>query len=433
MRLLPPGEHFRSDQTQCLKGRRVIYMEIISASRRVFLTLLIISAGFPLLSNSTMSLSALALGIICIVGPFYASVFAATAIKTAWLESVPRSVFWPSRVIWIVIALGAPAMAAYAAYFYTGRTPLEMLDGNSYLEYQEFFRESLANTSIVQRIPGIVAVFLLKAALMISIYGVFRHEGTQIGIRLAAVIAALSCAYYSQARGTNIEMFEIFVGYVSAICLFRPKLLSLRGVDRKWVLGGAAVAGAFFALFYSRVTGRASLRCFTADICAPYVDDGLNAVETIQYLSYLLSAYFSYGMYFSGSVIEHIYAFSPLDFLSGIGFGARHGSIICGSAIDCGANWESYLSLIVASGGLFLLLATGAALGLSLKMAAVLFTERPAPAQFILFQMLFALILTFFFGNFFVSSANILLLTSAGVVVLLNKLDSGFSGIQARR
>lgn len=390
-----------------------------SVISKALLGFVIASACLPVISRSTMPLLPLSVGALFVVIPFYYLFYIGVVRNWTTVNiGIVANPIGLSRGPWWIYGTTACVVAIAAAQFYTGRSPEDIIFAVgsvdvSYKRYQDYFADNLFGSSIITRLPGILAIAALKYILLISIYRWFlcKKERDKKGRHILLTVSLLSYLYFSEARGTNFEVFEIGVFIFAAAAVFRPRWFSINrsSLWKAVLLIGIGIV--IISLFYSRVTGRAELECYTEEICAWRDPGGSSISERISYIAFLLSGYFSFGMYFLGNAILDAYdGRSWAIFLGGVGFAGNHKDLVCNIIIDCSVNWESDLSLLFAQMGLVPLLFASVIIGRLLRTVIISLIRSEREDVFLLYMILIGTLASMFFGSLLVSSSNIIIL-----------------------
>jgi hypothetical protein len=107
------------------------------------------------------------------------------------------------------------SLSAYVITYYTGMSVgtavLNVYSGESnYYEYQQYFSNSSLSQFSFSKIPAILSFFYVKLVFIFLAYkSVVEGKGKKDSITL--VLTALPVLALSLSRGTNIEIFEIFI------------------------------------------------------------------------------------------------------------------------------------------------------------------------------------------------------------------------------
>lgn len=251
---------------------------------------------------------------------------------------------------------------SYAINFYTGSSILSVISDsiageNLYLSYQNYFREEGVAELSLAKIPAIFGLAITKSIFLFFFSAIFMGSEDK-RLRKIMMLSALPIVLMSLARGTFFEIFEILVvivyGFSLRIKRFRAKYifyLTLLGVS-------------FFFLFMLNTIRRyEDAESYFASTCATanYCFSPLGFVFYLEYAVYLLSTYFSMGVFFLSNYISVIADGNLLTSilpLASTGFSGLMNSglerELCENYLDCRAvwmpeiiSWVSFFGLVV--------------------------------------------------------------------------------------
>ncbi|WP_143129293.1 hypothetical protein [Variovorax sp. PDC80] len=251
---------------------------------------------------------------------------------------------------------------AYAINFYTGSSIFSVITGslageNLYLSYQNYFRDEGVAEFSIGKIPAILGLAATKSIFLFLFASVFLGNEPK-GIRRVMMLSALPIVLMSMARGTFFEIFEILVVVAYGISL------RTRRFKAKYVFYFLAVGISFFVLFilntirrYEDAESYFASSCATLNYCfSPY-----GFAFYVEYAIYLLSTYFSMGIFFlsnyisiifSGNLLSSIFPLASTSF-----FGLMENGLereLCRRYLDCSAvwmpeviSWVSFFGLLI--------------------------------------------------------------------------------------
>lgn len=201
-----------------------------------------------------------------------------------------------------------------SARFYTGLNPLQVIGhimaGDSlYAMYQKYFNEMGIATFSLQKIPYILMMIYLTVILFFSFLGVFS-SGKKLRFKHYLYIVAIASSYYyfGICRGTNFEMYIIFVLIAySLLCGPISNKLNLAKKNNKVLL--VLVFGVIAVIVFRIVlTVRGSK--FSNSICPEIQFNPESFVATVfpavTNIGLSVFAYLGYGIYTMGVTVYNI-------------------------------------------------------------------------------------------------------------------------------
>ena len=237
------------------------------------------------------------------------------------LASAPTSIYnnvggWKIRTYFIHMIL-CWACSILSARYYTGLGPIQVINhllaGNSlYALYQRYFRNmGIAAFSLV-KIPFILMLSYLTIMLFVSFLGILA-SGKKIRMKHFIFIAsvALSYYYFGMSRGTNFEMYIIFV--LLAYCLLCRRSAHVQNSKtKKGKYSSVILVGIFgmiaVGIFRIVLTIRGSV--FENNICTEIKFDPnsifANMFPALTNIGLSVFSYLGYGIYTIGVTIQDI-------------------------------------------------------------------------------------------------------------------------------
>lgn len=245
-------------------------------------------------------------------------------------------------------------LAEYASRYYTGSGLIESLNGlikgeGNYYKYQEYFAQNELGSFSFSKIPAIASSAVVKGVFLfcMSSYILAKSDSQKHYFLFFSIIPPL---LFSVSRGTFFEVFEVVLCLIYFSLLKGKKVykfINLKGLKRNLSI----IFLAFFLLFlfvlnasqrYADSTLFFSQSCATKDFCfEPYTGFTL-----LEYPIYLLSTYFSTGIFFitqyitilfEGEVLPSLVPFASTSYTSTDNFTLF--KKICTYNIDCGVAW----------------------------------------------------------------------------------------------
>lgn len=208
-----------------------------------------------------------------------------------------------------------------AARYYTGYGFMRVLSGlasgeSLYVHYQNYFQEAgLASFSLL-KIPFILMLMYVTVILFVSFLGILA-SGKKITLKHLVYLGSIGLAYYyfGISRGTNFEMYIIFV--LLAYCLLCRTPVRKNPAKAKSKYSAVIWVGALglvaIGIFQVVLTERGYV--FRNDICEEihYNPNSFIASRfpAIASLGLSVFSYLGYGIYAIGAAIEEIVLTSP--------------------------------------------------------------------------------------------------------------------------
>lgn len=304
------------------------------------------------INASTIGIMELASGLILMWIAYLAFMYGAS--RTAQNRyNAPVSRLSEAR-LQLIISLAFSALAIPAIIqFYTGKTFIQVISGllaggSSYREYQEYFRyENLSQFSFA-KVPIILLNSAAKFLLVFWTIRTFSYRENKRPLEIAlAMTFPLLYVYFSIARGTSVELFEL-------LCLFTVCLLlridrrKMRITRVRTIILMSIMAFIGISYFQYSLQVRGPMDCATAEICLDESTIIMRFLPSLGLVTYSLTGYFLFGIFFTSVAIQQVILATPINILTSAvpgGFlwnpSLRGGmrSVICGKLIDCGVAW----------------------------------------------------------------------------------------------
>lgn len=328
--------------------------------------------------------------------------------------------------------------ALYAAEFYTGSSFFEVLktlsSGQSnYNNYQVYFSEASLGYFSLNKIPAILSLLVTKLSLVYVYAHVFMFGGRRkdFAIIFCLLTVTASYVYFSLARGTSFEIFEIMLLVLFCLSMGGGRSVIHFLFSKKSLI--LAILGFLAISIYSynvslRYGSREVDVCMVSAMCA----DGNTFIyrfsPALGALTAKLSLYFSFGLYYLTWLVES-YWLSGFDsfftlLLPGAGYLDPDLSprFLCGKIIDCGASWapsmEKFFYLFGIPGSFMVVFFVGY---LAKKLSSGV--EKKDFFSVALLYFIFLLMISLPVGNFITdSSSNLLSMIFMGGVVFFRAL-----------
>lgn len=354
--------------------------------------------------------------------------FIGANVKTQYPRTYPANAKQFKIPLLAVTAMGV-ACSLFATKFYTGQQISSVISALSsgaslYNEYQKYFaQEGIAQFSL-NKVPAIVAMYLLKICVLYSFIRVTLLEDKIRAAHIFFLITTVaSQMFFSIARGTSFELFEIIL--LLWFCLsLRAHLKKEKGrilTTSKLIFAMSAIAA--LSLYSYNISARYSFgevaACATTELCFK-ADTLLNqASPSLAQLSYKLSGYFTFGIYYVSHVIKYYWLNDFNNFISLLSpiamFNetAMKPNFLCDKTLDCGAAWSPDLVSYLVNLGILLTLVFVMFIGyLSKRLLSKIKLNKSILEIGALFYI-FLSIISLPVGNFITaSSSNILVIVT---------------------
>jgi hypothetical protein len=268
------------------------------------------------------------------------------------LRSEPKK--YPEARVQLIVSVAFAAIAIPVVIkFYTGKTIIDVINGlrmggTTYREYQEYFKYMNLSEFSVSKVPIVFMNSIAKFLIIFWVIRTFVYRGRKRFLEIA-LCSALPLLYmlFSVARGTSVELFELMCLLI--LCIFLRKVryrLSFGRVKTVVLVLTMLLLGIIY--FQYSLSVRGPMDCATAEIC---LDDStilMRYFPGLGMITYRLTGYFLFGLFFSSVVIEQLILATSTNILAAIVPGGflwnpkMHGGmhfLVCGKLIDCGAAW----------------------------------------------------------------------------------------------
>lgn len=268
-----------------------------------------------------------------------------------------------NKISLFLIPLSVSA-ALYAARFYTGSGFSDVFStilhgGSNYNNYQVYFSEMSLQVFSLNKVPPILSMMIMKLSLVYVFLDFFIYRRASVFVvRFASLcFVTFSYVYFSIARGTSFEIFEILL-----IIIF---CVGLRGgwrvFNRKYFF--VFLSAVFSLIIYSyNISSRYEFDevdlCMTSVMCQDAGSAIYKISPVIGELTVKLSLYFSFGIYYLSKLIDFylslgIEGLVLLTLPWGAGLNPALASAhMCKDLIDCGASWAPGFERVIYTLGL---------------------------------------------------------------------------------
>lgn len=348
------------------------------------------------------------------------------------------------------LSVGAVVSGVYVAHFYTGSSLEHVVStisegGSLYQSYQTHFAEQQLGLLSVRKFLPIAAGALLKFTLLAVVFqAVVVEDRASVSSVMQVVLASGGYIYFSIARGTTFEIFELVVLLWFAFLMraFTRGSRRVRLRHRLILLVGVTLLLLSFSYNIGARSGFEHAReCLTFDICLDERAALYRVSPAVGDVSFRLTTYGAFGVLFSSQLAAGPLTSSPeLGIAALVPGGWRlYGApsprdLVCGPMIDCGAAWTPDMVVFTQAIGLLGLMVVVAVLGrVSTRIALQLRGRADLAGLMVLYFILLGL-LSLPVGNFITtSSSNQLSLLAALAVYAISRLRARSSAGQKKR
>lgn len=253
-------------------------------------------------------------------------------------------------------------MVSYALEFYVGNTILGVMKAfflgeNNYQAYQEFFKDNDLSSMSWSKVPAILSLAGVKIIFIYSAAMFFLNAYSSKALAIFS-LSILPMVFMAIGRGTFFEVFE-----VSAIIAYGT-LIGKRKINLKNVIFFSLVIIIIIAGFVLNTMRRYDdAQAYFSAECATYIycfsPIGINSAA--EYIVYILSVYFSMGIFFIGhymyallggellgSLVPHSLAYAA----GMVNIGLEHE--LCSNFVDCRAVWMPQMITIISFFGVII-------------------------------------------------------------------------------
>ena len=304
----------------------------------------------------------------------------------------------------------------FAAKFYTSRGFSSVILGifrgeKAYSIYQHYMVDANIGAFKLTKIPFILMLVFCTMMLFWSMLGLLLSgEKLKVGQVVYLVSTVLSYFYFGLARGTNFEMYIIFVLFVYCL-LNRPgtALIDERK-RRRAIIVISVLAVAVIIVFRMVVAARGNV--FSNQICSEIHYDDTKLISrlfpTLTNIGLSVFRYFGFGIFTIGTTIDNIVFGSAQGFgafMLPVGFQLFYNSdlmVLVREIVDIGVGWVPDCISFVNIFGFPLTLIVFLALGrLTRKIYS---SDRSGLLKNLLGAFMFIEMLSIPVGNFIVTS-----------------------------
>lgn len=330
--------------------------------------------------------------------------------------------------------LSIPA-SLYATNFYTGLNPAELFikvlleSKSSYNEYQSYFQENNLGAFSFSKLPAILSNTFVKLLVIVNFYVLYMTGSffTRKRFKLSLFLSLVSFIYFSIARGTSFEFFELI-----ALNLFLILYTSNLTI-RKFLFSKKFIKLIIFSIFcllaYSfnvsmRYSGGYVPGCHSAVFC--YQENNM-LPDGVALILFKISGYFVFGFYYLSQFINYViyesgnffvFLFTSMAVLDS----QVTSRFLCESHFDCQAMWSPSLETWSIDYGF---LTTILLIYFFVLLATLTYSARHIVGYFSVFVINYTIFLQFIafpVGNFVGTSSATKLILLGSILFVFSKL-----------
>ncbi|WP_138515866.1 hypothetical protein [Limnobacter alexandrii] len=235
----------------------------------------------------------------------------------------------------------------YSSLFYTGSSTLDILsltlsNENVYGIYQQYFSESNIGNFSLDKIPAILSTFFFKFIFLFICFSKLKTENRKFEL-FFVILSALIYSSFALSRGTFFEIFEVCIALIFRSVLFSKNEFKFISPSRLLFVG--ILIFLFFTNTLRRFEGVEEYlanSCITESFC---FDSKFYSFPG-SYFIYILSTYFSMGIFFISKVVlwmieENIFIAFPPFLLNSFAFSSNYGLVegMCNNLFVCKGVW----------------------------------------------------------------------------------------------
>lgn len=339
-------------------------------------------------------------------------------------EANNRSSFFErSDLLLIILSLVSLLFSVIAARYYTGQTPIvvftNLVKGTSvYYEYQRHSIEAKIAIFSLSKLPYVLMLFYVKFMLFYGYLKLFLGKKKRNMLeKFFLIIVTISHVYFGIARGTNFEMFELFILTVFVV-LTKFHGYSIKRSRVKQVIFIAVFGFILINVYSWNITSRGVIFGYRISSEVWYNPEGAVSIlfPALAAISTALFNYFGFGFFYVSKFVSDVWFLTPGIFLAGLvpkGFelsGMGSVAAIMKRTIDVGARWHPDASKFINDFGFLGLVSFCFLLGFIAARLVNNYSKIDSVRDLLLF-LVFLQMVSLPIGNFvIVSSANKLIL-----------------------
>ncbi len=346
-------------------------------------------------------------------------------------EANNRSSFFESSGLRLIfLSLVSVLFSVIATRYYTGQTPMvvftNLVKGTSvYYEYQRYFAEAEIATFSLSKLPYVLMLFYIKFMLF---YGYLKlllgNNKRRITDKVFLILVTIAHVFFGIARGTNFEIFELFMLIVFVI-LYKFRGFSKKSSSVKQVIFIAVFGFALINVYYWSVTSRGVVFGYRITSEVWYNPEGVVSIlfPALASISTALFGYFGFGFFYLSRFISDVWFLTPGSVLAGLvpkGFelsGMGSVAAIMKRTIDMGPRWHPDASVFINDFGFIGLIVFCFLMGFIASRFAKKATADSAKDLFLF--LMFMQMVSLPIGNFVIVSSATKLILVYGVLWLV--------------
>lgn len=307
----------------------------------------------------------------------------------------------------------------FVVKFYTGQTPFAVLynitnNFSTYYTYQTYFNENELSVLTIQKLPYILMLFFIKFTIYYYSFLFIIKNNLIIRHKISILLIIISFLYFSIARGTTYEIFDL-------------SLILIYIITTKYYNGNCPLSIMYLFylfiiciaiyVFYLNLSLRSSEFDYYISQDVYYDKNALvsQISSAISFITVILFGYFGYGFFYTSYYFLNIWFSSFETFILGLiplGFNIKNDisiMAIMNNSVDQGARWHPDMIIFINYLGFIGLIILCYLLGLLFKNIYNNCNENIF-SHFVLFFIILQMI-SLPVGNFvLVSSSNKLIL-----------------------
>lgn len=292
-----------------------------------------------------------------------------------------------------------------------------------YSEYQEHFKVNNIGAFSIAKLPFIIMMAAVKFSTFFCYLELrLSKSKTSLFQWICMILIILSYAYIGIGRGTNFEMFELVVLFISVMFLKTDR----RNIFRYILLFGFIIIA--ISIFSNVISLRGSNFSFVLTRDIIYIpDDFFSKYFPIVIFGALnIFSYFGFGFFYVSTFIEKVWLssfsniFSNIFPFMNIFFGKGNIDQEMSQMIDIGARWHPDSVLFIYKYGLLMLLFVCFLFGVLTKV--IQNEKKKTTFDYLTIFFMILQMLSFPIGNFIVASSSSEIATFILALYWINKL-----------
>lgn len=342
-----------------------------------------------------------------------------------------------SKKMMVFLSILSMIFSVLSTQFYTGLSPQEVFESLSngdsiYYQYQNYFLNNNLESFSLSKLPYILMMFYCKFLMIYSYILIAKSKKKLKTIDFIFLfIITLAHLYLGIARGTNFEVFEW-------IMLLFFILLSLNNLKQKIIIKRITllimISIGGITVFSNNISARGVKygTYITKDV---FIDAGSFISSNFPITQNLVSSlfgYFSFGFYYTSTVINYFWMNNMISFFSSMFpygykmFVNKNLENDINGVIDTEAKWSPDSMVIFFNYGLIGLILFSLILGLLLKL--IINKNNKNIYDYIFIYIIFVQMISLPIGNFVTISSStkllVIFVVSTQVLSFINKKNN---------